>query len=48
MVTSGRPPCWWTDWANARQGISSFVFMVGAKQAASTMELFAAEIMPRL
>jgi hypothetical protein len=28
--------------------VSSFVFMVGAKQAAATLELFAAEIMPRL
>jgi alkanesulfonate monooxygenase SsuD/methylene tetrahydromethanopterin reductase-like flavin-dependent oxidoreductase (luciferase family) len=32
----------------ARQGISSFVFMVGAKQAAATMELFAAEVLPQL
>ncbi|MFG3615744.1 hypothetical protein [Nocardia sp. NPDC047654] len=32
----------------AQQGISSFVFMVGAKHAAATMELFAAEVMPRL
>ncbi|MEA3527710.1 LLM class flavin-dependent oxidoreductase [Nocardia sp. CDC186] len=32
----------------ARQGISSFVFMIGAKQAAATMELFATEVMPQL
>ncbi|NQE66699.1 LLM class flavin-dependent oxidoreductase [Nocardia gamkensis] len=32
----------------AQQGISSFVFMVGAKHAAATMELFAAEVMPQL
>ncbi|MCC3330706.1 LLM class flavin-dependent oxidoreductase [Nocardia abscessus] len=34
--------------ARAQQGISSFVFMTGAKQAAATMELFAAEVMPQL
>ncbi|MFE7741198.1 LLM class flavin-dependent oxidoreductase [Nocardia sp. NPDC057455] len=32
----------------AQQGISSFVFMAGAKQAAETMELFAEEVMPQL
>ncbi|MEU1983133.1 LLM class flavin-dependent oxidoreductase [Nocardia sp. NPDC019395] len=32
----------------AEQGIDSVIFMVGAKQAATTMELFAAEVMPQL
>lgn len=34
--------------ARAAQGVDSVVFMVGAKQAAATMELFAAEVVPRL
>ncbi|WP_459545663.1 LLM class flavin-dependent oxidoreductase [Nocardia sp. X0981] len=32
----------------AGQGIDSVIFMVGAKEAAATMELFAAEVAPRL
>ncbi|MGW5384267.1 LLM class flavin-dependent oxidoreductase [Nocardia sp. NPDC003963] len=32
----------------AAQGLDAVVFMVGAKQAAATMELFAAEVVPRL
>jgi alkanesulfonate monooxygenase SsuD/methylene tetrahydromethanopterin reductase-like flavin-dependent oxidoreductase (luciferase family) len=32
----------------ADQGISSIAFMVGAKEAAATMELFASEVMPQL
>lgn len=32
----------------AQQGISSIIFMAGAKQAAATMELFAAEVLPNL
>lgn len=32
----------------AEQGIDSVIFMTGAKQAAATMELFAAEVMPHL
>ncbi|MEU4840340.1 LLM class flavin-dependent oxidoreductase [Nocardia testacea] len=32
----------------AAQGFDAVVFMVGAKQAAATMELFAAEVAPRL
>ncbi|MFD4405060.1 LLM class flavin-dependent oxidoreductase [Nocardia sp. NPDC058499] len=32
----------------AEQGIDSVIFMTGAKQAATTMELFAAEVMPHL
>ncbi|WP_416565957.1 hypothetical protein [Nocardia testacea] len=32
----------------AAQGFDAVVFMVGAKQAVATMELFAAEVAPRL